>query len=183
MRSLALQLERVPTHRNQRKPAPTNKKTQHSQKIHNLLKIKNNKIIKIIVSQFSRPLRQSNGQANSVLSWSLSVDIHSCLHEVYIPIDENQKRTNTDILESNKSQGFTGTETGKEVEWDRMCNKMVKTERILEQSLIGGQGARCPGKSILGRKAKCKELGTLFAYSRNSTQLNLIEVKQIKKMR
>ena len=39
-----------------------------------------------------------------------------CLHEVYIPIDENQKRTNTDILESNKSQGFTGTETGKEME-------------------------------------------------------------------
>lgn len=68
------------------------------------------------MSQFSRPLRQSNGQANSVLSWSLPVDIHSCLHEVYIPIDENQKRTNTDILESNKSQGFTGTETGKEME-------------------------------------------------------------------
>lgn len=133
------------------------------------------------MSQFSRPLSQSNGQANSVLSWSLSVDIHSCLHEVYIPIDENQKKLNTDILESNKSRGLQVLKQERRWNVDRMCNKMVKTESDTGAKSYRRIGASVQGKSILGRKSKCKELGTLFAYSRNSNELNLIEVKQIKK--
>lgn len=93
------------------------------------------------MSQFSRPLRQSNGQANSVLSWSLPVDIHFCLHEVYIPIDENQKRTNTYWKVINP-RGLQVLKQERRWNVDRMCNKVGKTELtekvILEQSLIGG---------------------------------------------